>query len=133
MANFTHEIGNLTTMDGMILSKKTTHMNYYANNPCIIIDKDSGTLLKMGDTTTNPLDDYLKMATDKYRKAGFDDMADAMVLINFDRYATLDIEEICTLMNYFMNSIGPEKMRHLLNADETELKTEIEKLAEIGW
>lgn len=125
-----HELGNLTTECGMIVGKK---MTYYANNPCIIIDKDSGTLLKMGDTTTNPLDNYLKTATDAYRKAGLDDMADAMILINFDRYSTLNIEEICTLMNFFMNSIGPRKMAELLNSDETALKVELSRLAEMGW
>lgn len=125
-----HELGNLTTDNGMIVGKR---MTYYANNPCIIIDKQSGSLLKMGDTHTNPLTDYFNTAVNAYKNAGFDDMANDMILINFDRYATLDIEEICTLMNYFMNSIGPVKMAALLNSDETELKTEIARLTDIGW
>lgn len=128
-----HEFGNLTTLDGMIIGKQEHNMTYYANNPCIVIDKGSGTLLKMGDQTTNPLDAYYQTTVDRYNKAGFTYIANDLILINFDRYQTLNIEEICTLMNFMMNSIGPEKMNALLNMAEPELKSEIKRLTDMGW
>lgn len=128
--NFTHEIGNLTTTDGMIVGKRVT---YYANNPCILIDRGSGTLLKMGDSDTNPLDDYYKTAVAAYTECKMQSAVEDLQLIRFDRYGTLNIDEICTLINYFMQSVGPGKMESILSLDETELKAEIARLAKMGF
>lgn len=123
-----HESGNFTVEDGMIVGKRIT---FYANDLCMIIDVATGTVLKIGDQTTGPLDSYYETLAKSYDAMG---MAEDLKFINFDRYnGILDIDDICTVLNYFTNSIGPEKMNSLLIMNTQQLKIEVSHLQELGF
>lgn len=99
----------------------------------VILDKDTG-LLKYGDSTKD-LNGYFLNMVNKYRKIGFEEMADNLMYIEFDRYdGILSIEEICTFVNYMIMCSGNgERIMKMLNMDEENLKNEIQKLSEIGY
>lgn len=123
-----HESGNFTVEDGMIVGK---HVTFYANDLYMIIDVATGIVLKIGDQTTGPLDSYYETLAKSYNAMG---MAEDLKLINFDRYNdVLDIDDICTVLNYFVNSIGSEKMNFLLTRTIPQLKAAVLRLQEIGF
>lgn len=128
-----HERGRLKTWEGMVVSNnKNTEI--YMNNPVVILDKDTGTLIKMGDSLTSGIKDYYDKMISKYRDLGMVSMCDSMVYLEFDRYnGVLNIDDICTLINYMNNSIGAEKLNKLLSLDEGSLKLEVQRLQDIGF
>ena len=128
-----HERGRLKTWEGMVVSNnKNTEI--YMNNPVVILDKDTGTLIKMGDSLTSGIKNYYDKMISKYRDSGMISMCDSMVYLEFDRYnGILNIDDICTLINYMNNSIGAEKMNKLLSLDEGSLKLEVQRLQDIGF
>lgn len=116
-------------------------------NPAVIIalpesDDDTVTLHKYGpaDKLSDIYDDMRK----KYETAGFKDMADALVLINFntlsgfadyDRItdAKLTSDEACTLINYLNNHICLKTYKTLTVLDEAGLHAKIKELADFGF
>lgn len=101
------------------------------NNPSICIDKSNGCVLKCGDAEM--VCNYGATAIDAYNKVGWTEQAESITVITFDRYGFLNIEDICTLMNYMQNSIGVEKMQRLLSMGKDELTGEIQMLQELGF
>ena len=106
----------------------------------IIVDIETGTLLKVGkkDWVT----DCFNRMYQKYVDKGFSNIAATLRLITFHvKYPELDfepegynfdIDEICTIINWFGNSIG-ERMKWFLELPLDEAKIEIQKLQEIGF
>lgn len=106
----------------------------------IIVDIEAGTLLKVGkkDWVT----DYFHNMCKRYIDSGFSDIAASLKLITFHvKYPELgfepkgynfDIDEICTIINWFGNSIG-ERMKWFLELPLNEAKIEIKKLQEMGF
>lgn len=125
-----HEKCPYTTYAGMMMLKDMTNC---MNEVAVIIDTETGTLLKVGNP--DGINDYFNKAIKKYHDAGLSYCCEGWKCIVFDRYhyAFLDIDGICTLVNYMMNSLGPEKMNELLLMSETELKEKIEILQSIGF
>lgn len=90
---------------------------------------------KYGDTDKDNMEAYYETLVSKYRSIGFNEMADSISLIKFDRYdGILDIEEICTLCNYiFMVSANYDIINKLLTLNSDELKNELTRLKELGF
>lgn len=121
----------LNVYEGMLLNKEH---GVYMNNPCLVIDKETGTLLKMGDELTSNIKKYYDTMMSQYFELGIDIDESDIVFIKLDRYnGVLDIDEICTLINYMHNSIGKERMNALLEMDDSSLKAKIKELQDIGF
>ena len=109
--------------------------------PTILVDGDVGTLLKVGnkDTVTN----YYNVIISKYTNIGCLDLANGIRLLNFniqyedERFGIqnfeLTVDDICTIINWFSNSIGSEKMNWFLNLDLESVKNYIKTLQDIGF
>ena len=103
------------------------------DNMGIIVDKQVGSILKYGDINTSDILNYYHTMLDKYRAAGLDDIADDLVFISFDRYnGKITIEEICTIVNYGMNSHS-ERFLEIYNLEETALHERIKQLQNYGY
>ena len=129
-----HKLGNFEVIDGTIFSKTTKRGIV---QPTVIIDKDTGGILKIGEPT------FIHSYWDK-KIASIPFIAENCVIIEFnaktndeslDTYFNnnLTTDEICTLINYMNNSIGPEKMQQLFNMDQSVLKDKIESLQSVGF
>lgn len=127
MSTSLHTNGPWSVENGLMVNK----YGACTNNPAVCIDKTTGSVLKCGDD--DMIRKYSATAIDSYIKCGFTDMANSICIITFDRYGTLNIDEICTLMNYMQNSIGPDKMNTLLNMNPVEIKAEIKRLQSIDF
>lgn len=143
MAETMHKNGPCTVIYGGIYGFNKSMIE----NPAVIIampenDDDIVTLHKYGpaDRLSGIYDDMRK----KYKAAGFNDMADALVLINFNTLsgfadydkttgAELTSDETCTLMNYLNNSITLKTYKTLTALNESELHAKIKELAEYGF
>lgn len=103
------------------------------DNMAVILDKKAG-LMKYGDSECY-LEKYYEEMIEKYKRVGLEDVAADLLLVKFDRYnGILNIEEICTLVNYMiLCSANGEYLMKLLNMDEPTLKTEIQKLKEYEY
>lgn len=109
------------------------YLSGFIDNMCIIVDKDTGSIMKYGDAETSDIKQYYQNMIEKYQKAGFDDMANCLMLIEFDRYdGILSIEEICTIVNYGMNCHS-ERFLELFSMNENDLHQRITKLKEYGY
>lgn len=129
-----HEIGYLTTYYGMIVEHDVDKSNVHMNNPAIVLDLEVGSVLKMGDELTSDIKDWYDTAVNTYISNGMIDIVDSLQLITFDRYdGILDIDDICTLINYMRNTPGSEKMKALLSMNADDLKQEVERLQSIGF
>lgn len=92
------------------------------DNMGVIVDKNAG-LIKYGDVRKGMKECYINMV-EKYLKCGFEDVANDLVYIEFDRYdGILSIEEICTLCNYMVMCSGTgSRLYKLLSMDEDDIK-----------
>ena len=105
----------------------------FIDNMCIIVDKDTGSIMKYGDAESSDIKQYYETMCKKYRDAGFSDIADALILIEFDRYnGILSIEEICTIVNYGMNCHS-ERCLELFDLEADELHKRIAELQGFGY
>lgn len=107
----------------------------------IIIDTNSGCLHKYGEA--DMVKEYYSTMVAKFNTID-SEMAKDLVYIEFnpktgnnslDEYlnAQLSKDEICTLVNYFMNSIGPDMMNKILSMDADTLHKKLQSLADIGF
>lgn len=118
----------------MIVEHDVDNSKVHMNNPAIVVDTDTGVVLKMGDSFTSDIKEWYNIAVSAYSEVGSEITANSLKLISFDRYNdVIDIDGICTMINYMRNSIGCEKMNALLNAEAEALKLEIAKLQTIGF
>lgn len=106
----------------------------------IVVDTEVGSLLKIGKKDW--VEKYFHDMCNKYVSAGFPEMNDHLQLITFHvKYENLgfapegynfDIDEICTIINWFNNSIG-DKLKWFLGLSLDDAKAHIKKLQEIGF
>lgn len=113
--------------DGMLHNRDNT---FHTNNPAVILDREVGTLVKVGDVDS--LGDYFNAFL--LRLQSCPDIARNLVYIAFDRYeGILDMNEICTFINMLNNHLGGDRVRKLLAMDTGTLKSEIKKFADMGF
>lgn len=107
--------------------------SFLIDNMGIIVDKSVGSILKYGDVNTSNILSYYQTMITKYKEAGFDDMADDLIFISFDRYnGRISIEEICTIVNYGMNCHS-ERFLELFNLEENALHERVKQLQNYGY
>ena len=143
-----HEIGNMEVANGLCHIGRTTYEGDYIKNkyskdallmfkPAVIIDRCTGTVIKIGDTELSNIRQYYDTGIASFNRlrkdTGLDIPVDWFLLEFDDKTDVLDMHEICTLLNYMQNTIGEHEMERLLHLKEDELKLEIRKLAEIGF
>lgn len=92
------------------------------DNITIIIDKNTG-LLKHG-TSKKEMNDIYKDMVSKYRRLKFENIADALMLVDFDMYNDiLSKEEICIFLNFMlMCSANGDTVMEMLYMDKDNLK-----------
>lgn len=101
----------------------------------LILNKDAG-FSKYGSLNgERNIRDYYNNKVKEYRESGLSDIADNLVLIEFDRYdGVLSIEEICTLCNYIIGScLDYETIMKVLTLGEAEIHTKIAELSNFGY
>lgn len=103
-----HENGPFEEIDGSIYCKLTGRI---LEHPAILVDLGTGTILKNADESI--VKAYFTTFCSEILKIEPKSVYNYKVIV-FDKYKNLSVDEICTLMNYMRNSIGPEKMRELL-------------------
>lgn len=96
----------------------------------MVVDINCGTLLKIGKI--NDMINYATTVRDSYNKIGLPMVANDIVLIIYDETSKLSSDEICTIINWFNNSIGP-KMKEFIELDYDEALKEIKRLKELGF
>lgn len=106
----------------------------------IVVDTEVGSLLKIGKKDW--VEKYFHDMCSKYVSAGFPEMQNELQLITFHvKYENLgfapegynfDIDEICTIINWFNNSIG-DKLKWFLGLPLDEAKAQIKRLQEVGF
>lgn len=126
-----HEKGYLTVKYGSIYPQDSTC--FMIDNMAMIIDKETGNVFKYGDINTSDIQSYYDNMCKKYHSLGLADMSENIILLTFDRYNSfLDIDEICSLSNYFLNHIG-DKMKEILDMKPEEVKELIRHIQEWGF
>lgn len=123
-----HQNGPWHIENGMFVNKYGT----CTNEPGIYLDLETGTILKCGDAKA--VRQYAKTHLDSLLE-NLPDETPNMLFVEFDRYPGMKLndDEVCTVMNYMQNCIGPERMDEILHMDENTLKSELRKLYEIGF
>lgn len=136
-----HENGPWYVENGSMLNK-------YGNS---MLDEDIAILVTIGSDgygcfhkvgKSQPLLEYMQKATSKLIAAGFEEEAKEWKMITFnikndefnfhpDGY-NLDIDEVCTLVNWFNNCIG-EQMPEFLSLSLDDMKVKLAKLRRIGF
>lgn len=126
-----HKLGFYKTENGMLTDEDRT---FFANDVCVIVDIESGTLHSVGDRNTSNISEKYDTMVKKFRDAGFNEYADALMFVEFNKYEqNISRDGICTLVNYLGNCIGSKKMKALFAMDSETLNKEIERLQEIGF
>lgn len=103
------------------------------DNLAVILDKNSG-LIKYGDSSRGMKEIFNDMVS-KYKQLGLEDMANDLVLLEFDRYdGILSIDEICTFANYMiMVSANSQNIFKMLSMEEIELKKRLKEFSALGF
>lgn len=123
-----HENGTFYTEGGSIISRISGKI---IEEPSTLLDISTGTVLKHGETSNTAK--WLEKARRAYRDSGFPENANAMHLITYNKYGTLSLDQICTMMNFLPNTLGAERVRELLQMEEEKLKSELTYLYTLGW
>lgn len=96
----------------------------------MIVDIESGVLLKVGQVDV--LVNYLSVMRESYNKIGLPMIANNIIVVVYDETSNLPPDDICTIINWFSNSIG-DKMKEFLELDYKETLKEIKRLQELGF
>ena len=101
------------------------------DHPAVVLDMELGTLLKFGES--NYIREYHTVACKELRKVD-KDIADSLALFEFEYLnSNLSIDELCTMINYFHNSIGPDLLKKFFLLNEEETHQKLKSLAEVGF
>lgn len=115
---------------GSITDKEKT---FLIDNMCIIVNTDVGYIHQYGDADHSNIKDHYNKMMDKYLKSSCPEFANDFKLICFDRYnGQLTIEEICTIVNYGLNSHG-ERFLDLFKLNIDDLKKRVKELQAINY
>lgn len=128
-----HQNGSWFVADNQILNRYN-NLIALTNTAGLVIDAGTGTVLRTASeeaaksyfaTMIHALND----TADKGMPAA-KHMADSIQLVTFDlKNGPLDIEQVCTLINYMNNTIGNDNMKALLALDQEQLIAKAEELA----
>ena len=134
-----HEEGIYYVNNGSILSRYNEGI-MFSEDVTVLVDIDTGGLLKVGKK--NWVTNYFGTMCSRYLNNGFPEMVSSLKLITFHvKYPefdfepegyNFDIDEICTIINWFGNSIG-EQMKQFLELPLDEAEAKIKKLQNIGF
>lgn len=126
----THENGPWTNQDGLLINQYTG-VGVNAYEIAVVLDLDTGVVLKHGEESM--CTEYLMIQRARMALL-FPEDAQSIILVKFNEHQNLTPDEICTCINYMNNSIGPEKMKQLLQTESLdELKTKLQKFGELGF
>lgn len=124
--------------NGMFYVKNNEIYNSYNNvsiskeDISVLIDIDTNTLIKIGDS--NFITNYRDTMVQAYIKAGFPIYAESFINITFNtKCSELNIDEICTIINWLYNSIRKTEMNRFLHLPISEMKKEIQRLQKFGF
>lgn len=133
-----HENGAYYVMYGSIFSRYNEGF-MIDEDATILIDTAAGALLKVGKK--GAVTSYFNKMTEGYKAVGV--VNDDLCLITFHvKYPELDfepegynfdIDEICTIINYFNDSIGPELMNEFVNSGIDAMKARVKELQDMGF
>ena len=123
-----HENMNYTVKNNKLYCNSN---NKTIENPAILIDRETGTLLKVGDIDF--INKYLITASYQYNKLGLTNIAATLMLINFNKFTKIDNDGIATIINYFSNTIGADKINEILSMNEKELIDKIASLQKLEF
>lgn len=98
----------------------------------IMIDKTSG-LMKYGNA--DKVLEYFEKVNAKFRDDGFDEIANDLMFVKFDKYeGVLSSEEICTFVNYIVEtSANGENIVKMLYMESDELKGKLKVYKDMGY
>ena len=123
-----HNTGFLTVKDNKLCMYDAV---IPIEHPAIILDTSSGTLLKVGDIKW--VKDYYEKACGRLRIVN-KDMAESLALLEFEySNSNLNVDELCTMINYFNNSIGPDSLKKFFLLTEEETHQKLRSLMEAGF
>lgn len=134
-----HKNGIYYTQYGSIFSRYNDSL-MLDEDVTILIDKELGTLLKIGkkQNVTN----YFNTMCDQYIRHGIPEMTENLQVITFHvKYPELefepdgynfDIDEVCTIINWFNNHLDAETIMKFLHSSLDDMKTKIKELQAIG-
>lgn len=123
-----HDTGFLTVKDNKLCFCDSS---IAIEHPAIILDTSSGTLLKVGDIKW--VKDYYEKACGRLRIVN-KDIADSLALLEFEYLnSNLSIDELCTMINYFNNSVGPDSFKKFFLLTEEETHQKLRSLMEAGF
>lgn len=128
-----HQNGTWFVADNQILNRYN-NLIALTNTVGLVIDAGTGTVLRTASkdaaeayfaTMIHALNDTANKGVSAAKH-----MADNIQLVTFNlKDGPLDIEQICTLINYMNNTIGSDNMKALLALDQEQLIAKAEELA----
>lgn len=122
-----HDTNFMTVKDGKLYHSASGKI---IEHPAIVLDVSSGTLLKVGEVDW--VREYFESACPRLR-AFNKEMADSLAILEF-KYSNsnMSVDELCTMINYFNNSIGPELLKRFFLLTEDEMHRTLRGLMEAG-
>lgn len=134
-----HEKFDYYVQYGSIYSRSSGIM--FGEDVTVLVDLSMGSLSKVGDKQW--VEKHFHERCAKYQSMGMPEMANNLLCITFNiKYENLgfapegynlDVDEVCTILNWLSNHPKPERMQHFLSSPEPELKKEIQRLQSIGF
>lgn len=112
-----------------------TESGFMIDQMGVVIDKDGG-LMKYGSLVgERNIRDYYKDTVNRYKACGYSDIADNLVLVEFDRYeGVLSMDEVCTFCNYMIQcSANGSKIMKMLHMSEEEIHEKLSELSSFGY
>lgn len=107
----------------------------------ILIDEESGTLHKVGKREN--IEEYFNNVVKTAKITGVEWLIKGWKILTFNvKYEEFDftpegynfnIDEVCTIINWFNNCISAESMKEFLQMSLEEAKIKIEKLQNLGF
>lgn len=123
-----HDTNFMTVKDGKLCHSTSGKI---IEHPAIILDTALGTLLKVGDIEW--IRDYYETGCGNLKKIS-KEMAESITLLDFSNLSSnLTVDELCTMINYFNNSIGPDSLKKFFLLTEEETHQKLRSLMEAGF
>lgn len=122
-----HENGPWVNLNGLLYNKTA---NAYAQAYETAVGIADGCVLKAG--RAERVTDYMKIYEERMRQILSNDPPE-ITIIEFNNFQMLSPDDICTLLNYFLNSIPYERIKEILSMSESNLREKIQELQNCGF
>lgn len=121
----------LKVLNGSITNEKE---NFLIDNLAMIVDLDSGAVLKYGDKEMDHMEELYEKKQKQNMSFGPDNaLFPGLSLITFDQYdGKLSIEEICTFANVGIYG-NPKTFLELLKIKEDKIHKRLQELKKRGY